>query len=775
MTASTTRGRMKRARRYAALGVITVLMAFMGAVPTRMSAAGAAPRVFISEVHPSGSGNTSYKADWFEVTNTGTTAVDITGWKMDDDNSAGGPVALNGVTSIAPGQSVVFIESSAPVDIGAFQTAWFGSNVPADFTIGTYGGTGVGLSTSGDGVSLFDSGGIKVTGVSFSGATAARTFDNTAGFGSTTVSTLSTAGVNGAFLSADGKETGSPGKRINASPLSGIDLSLYTRIARYALPEPTTTTPPDGVSLLAQEASAVTYDWDTDTLFVVGDGGTSIVQVSKTGQLIDSMTLAQGGSPQGTDFYDPEGLTYVGGGKFVMSEERDRQVVLFKYVPGTTLHRGDAQTVKLGSFVENIGNEGVSFDPATTTPTTRGFIIVKEISPEGVFQTNVDFVAGSASNGSATTEPTNLFNPALANLSDFADVFALSNLPSLTGPDSGHLLVLSQEAGKIVNISRTGAVANSLTIQPDANDRLSIPDMQHEGVTMDFNGILYVVNENGGGDINHPQLWVYAPSAVPNQPPTALALNNQVNSIAENTSTVLRLKVADVVITDDGIGTNNLTVTGADAGFFEVDSTGLYIKAGTILDFEAKSTYSVTVAVDDPTAGGTPDATAAYALALVDVPNENPGPSTPLVISEVSPWSSTAANAAYAADWFEVTNTGTSDVSIAGWRMDDNSNAFGSSVALRGVATIPAGRSAVFFEGNATGSTDAAILAAFSTAWFGSATPPAGVLIGAYGGSGVGLSNDGDAVNLFDASGNRVTGVSFGASTAGRTFDNTAG
>ena len=31
---------------------------------------------------------------------------------------------------------------------------------------------------------------------------------------------------------------------------------------------------------------------------------------------------------------------------------------------------------------------------------------------------------------------------------------------------------------------------------------------------MDRDGYLYVVNENGGGDAEHPQLWVYAPSAV---------------------------------------------------------------------------------------------------------------------------------------------------------------------------------------------------------------------------------------------------------------------
>ena len=65
-----------------------------------------------------------------------------------------------------------------------------------------------------------------------------------------------------------------------AQALTGVDLSTYVRVGRFDLPEPTRTTPPAN-SLLAQEASAVTYDWDTDTLFVVGDGGTSVVQVSE--------------------------------------------------------------------------------------------------------------------------------------------------------------------------------------------------------------------------------------------------------------------------------------------------------------------------------------------------------------------------------------------------------------------------------------------------------------------------------------------------------------
>src|SRR5204863_8698961 len=106
---------------------------------------------------------------------------------------------------------------------------------------------------------------------------------------------------------------------------------------------------------------------------------------------------------------------------------------------------------------------------------------------------------------------------------------------------------------------------------------LTVPDMTMEGVTMDRDGFLYVVNENGGGDANHPQLWVYAHSDAPNQAPTAVALINPVTSMTENTSTAAPVKLADIAITDDGLGVNNLTVTGADASSFQITGTALYL------------------------------------------------------------------------------------------------------------------------------------------------------------------------------------------------------
>jgi Ca2+-binding RTX toxin-like protein len=109
-----------------------------------------------------------------------------------------------------------------------------------------------------------------------------------------------------------------------------------------------------------------------------------------------------------------------------------------------------------------------------------------------------------------------------------------------------------------------------------------------------------------------------------NEAPTAITLGNPLTSVAENTSTTTRLKVANINITDDAIGTNGLSLSGSDAGSFEIVGSELYIKAGTTLDFETKSSYAVTVAVNDVTVGSNPDASTTFNLTLTDV-NEATG------------------------------------------------------------------------------------------------------------------------------------------------------
>ncbi|MFM7427515.1 MAG: Ig-like domain-containing protein [Elainella sp.] len=106
----------------------------------------------------------------------------------------------------------------------------------------------------------------------------------------------------------------------------------------------------------------------------------------------------------------------------------------------------------------------------------------------------------------------------------------------------------------------------------------------------------------------------------PNTAPTAVNLVPVTTTLDENTSTDTRIKVADITVTDDGQGTNNLSLTGTDADVFELDGTVLYLKAGTVLDFETQTSYSVTVNADDPTVGTTtPDASRNFTLTVRDL------------------------------------------------------------------------------------------------------------------------------------------------------------
>ncbi len=192
--------------------------------------------ITVSEVHPTGSSNTTYMADWFELTNNGTTAVDITGWRFDDSNGtfatgvnlqlfsidAGG--VETPVTSIGAGQVVVFVEVAALADPlvarNAFRTAW-GASLPSGFLLGSYTGSGVGLSSGGDDVRIFDAAGNLVTFVTFGAATSGVTFENTARL-TGVITELSQNGKNNGRVSATGGEVGSPGR--TATTFSAVDV-----------------------------------------------------------------------------------------------------------------------------------------------------------------------------------------------------------------------------------------------------------------------------------------------------------------------------------------------------------------------------------------------------------------------------------------------------------------------------------------------------------------------------------------------------------------------
>jgi T1SS-143 domain-containing protein len=204
--------------------------------------------------------------------------------------------------------------------------------------------------------------------------------------------------------------------------------------------------------------------------------------------------------------------------------------------------------------------------------------------------------------------------------------------PSFTSPTSGNYeLQVSIDNfkwfdGPPLTISASTLLANDYDV--DNGDTFTIVSVSGAGVALVGNNVVvqpgvtsftYTVRDSHGAQ----STATVQVDQVVNQAPSAVAFNNATTSIAENTSTAGPIKVADIAVTDDALGSNALTLTGADAASFQIIGNALYLKAGVSLDYETNTSYNVTVNVDDPTVGATPDLTRNFTLTVTDV-NEAP-------------------------------------------------------------------------------------------------------------------------------------------------------
>jgi VCBS repeat-containing protein len=150
-------------------------------------------------------------------------------------------------------------------------------------------------------------------------------------------------------------------------------------------------------------------------------------------------------------------------------------------------------------------------------------------------------------------------------------------------------------------------------------DQLKLKD----GASLDFeaeSSVNVIVTAEDAGGLTYSETFTLSINDV-NEAPTAVVLTNTLASTPENGGAI---KVADIAVTDDALGTNTLSLSGADASAFYISGNALYFAGGA--DFETKSAYNVTVNVNDGSVGGTPDASTNFSLSITDVV-ENVAPS----------------------------------------------------------------------------------------------------------------------------------------------------
>lgn len=259
-----------------------------------------------------------------------------------------------------------------------------------------------------------------------------------------------------------------------ASSAVAGSLAEYTNYVHYSIPQ-------------TSEASGITYNWDTGTLFVVGDEGQSVDQYTLTGQYLDSMILEYSVSPRELRAVDDaEGITYMGNGRFMIADERDQMGRMTTYQAGATRTLSDLAPTSYsfnpnGYPDQNFGIEGVAYDPIDGS-----IWAVKERVPLSIYK-----MAGP---GGAVTEPISIRNITRIALENFSDIYVMANSSAfdLDDPRRLNLLLLSRDNNEIVEITREGVVV----------DRLSLSFLAGvsgtEGVTMDNLGNIYVVSEVGG-------------------------------------------------------------------------------------------------------------------------------------------------------------------------------------------------------------------------------------------------------------------------------------
>ncbi len=210
-----------------------------------------------------------------------------------------------------------------------------------------------------------------------------------------------------------------------------------------------------------------------------------------------------------------------------------------------------------------------------------------------------------------TNDPTDIApNHFLVNENvDTTSGYSVGTLAS-TDPDSSDTFTYS-----IVG----GADAAAFSIGGAGSDELILTDGILDFETQPSYSVTVRVNDSGGN-------WYDETLTVDvndlNEAPT-VSLTNLVTNLAEDTDTTAAIRVADIVINDDALGTNHLTLSGADAALFEIVGNELRLKAGTSLDFETQASFDISVEVDDAGVGGTPDDSQAHTLNLDDV-NETP-------------------------------------------------------------------------------------------------------------------------------------------------------
>ncbi len=215
------------------------------------------------------------------------------------------------------------------------------------------------------------------------------------------------------------------------------------------------------------EASDLTYNPDTKTLFSVMGKNAFLVELTLEGDVLRKMPL--------DGWSNPEGVTYLSGGRMAITDERQHLMSVVTVTPETkALKLSDWPQFDLGpSANQNKAFEGIAWDPR------RGQILLGEERPAAMFALKSD--DKGQWQGDKVKLPYTTLN--------------MRNLSALdVDRRTGNTLVLSADSHMLLELDPSGKQISFMTLLGGLNGlKDTIP--RAEGVAMDESGTIYMVSE----------------------------------------------------------------------------------------------------------------------------------------------------------------------------------------------------------------------------------------------------------------------------------------
>ncbi|MGE1174396.1 SdiA-regulated domain-containing protein [Pseudomonas sp. BW7P1] len=215
------------------------------------------------------------------------------------------------------------------------------------------------------------------------------------------------------------------------------------------------------------EASDLSYDSQSKTLFSVMGKNPFLVELTLQGDVLRKMPLV--------GWSNPEGVTVLGNGLLAIVDERQHMLSIVKVDAATReLKRDDFPKYDLGpSQDQNKAFEAIAWDPRNQQ------LLLGEERPPALFTWKSD--GSQTLNGDKQKLP-----------NDELDIRNLSALA--VDPRTGHTLVLSADSHLLLELDEKGEQVSFMTLLGGFNGlKKTIP--RAEGVTMDEQGTLYMVSE----------------------------------------------------------------------------------------------------------------------------------------------------------------------------------------------------------------------------------------------------------------------------------------